>query len=103
MEDCLALNRVGLTTITISKIFNVNQSAVSAKLRKAGVACTYPRRQSKGFMEDVFFNLSAQEQEYLSEQCRKTPIKEYLASLIKKDYAEAEGNSKPSNELPPWK
>lgn len=86
-SDLIALNTVGLSTMTIGKIFSVNQSAVTARLKKLNMPSFYQRGKSRTFMEDIFFNLSPEEKEYLTSRAMENGIKSYLENLIKEDYA----------------
>lgn len=78
----IGLVKVGITQSTIANMFNCNQTAVSAKIRKYGLDSF----GSKEF-ENIFFNLSPEEKEWYVLKAEESSLSDFIISLIKESYA----------------
>lgn len=83
-NQILALNSVGLSLTTISKILNCHHTTVATRLRENGVRAGDTRRS---FMEDIYTSLTPHQQAWLVNQLGSVrPVKDFVRGLIIEAY-----------------
>ena len=87
-EDIIRLNSVGLSLATIATILSCHPTTITLRLKALGISPADTRRT---FMEDVFRNLSLDQQEWLANQLGPTiTVKQFVTDLIVKAYINKE-------------
>lgn len=87
-SDIVRLNYVGLPLKAIGEILGCHYATITNRMKAMNLAPVDTRR---GFMEDIFKDLSADQQDWLSNYLynNQIPIKSFLSFLIQKAYAGA--------------
>lgn len=84
--DIIRLNSVGLSLATIANALQVHPTTVTLRLRSLKIP---PADTRRSFMEDIFLQLSTQEQEWLADKLGPTlSIKDLVKDLIQLKYKE---------------
>lgn len=85
--DILRMNSVGLSLATIARALGCHPTTITLRLKSLKVE---PADTRRSFMEDVFLELTEEEQEWLADQLGAQPaIKNFIRDLIKKEYKHA--------------
>lgn len=85
--DVVRLNSVGLSLATIGRVLGCHQTTVTIRLKSLGIV---PADTRRSFMEDVFMNLSLEQQEWLADQMAKgQSVATFVKDLIVKAHIEA--------------
>lgn len=84
--EVLRLNSVGLSLATVANCIGCHPTTVTLRLKRLGVDPADTRRT---FMEDVFLQLSFQEQEWLADELARQNIsvKTFVKRLLKQAYS----------------
>ncbi len=78
--DIITLNSVGLSLNSVGHALGVHPTSVTIRLKALNIP---PADTRRAFMEDIFFALTPQQQEFLANQVAGTKtIKEYVKELI---------------------
>lgn len=82
--DLIRMNSVGLSLGTIANHMDVHPTTITGRLKALGVPPADTRRT---FMEDVFFGLTTNQQDWLADQLGPhISIKDYIRNLLVKEY-----------------
>lgn len=86
--DVVRLNSVGLSLATIGRVLGCHQTTVTIRLKSLGIV---PADTRRSFMEDVFMNLTLEQQEWLADQMAKgQSVATFVKDLIVKAHIEAD-------------
>lgn len=86
--DVVRLNSVGLSLATIGRVLGCHQTTVTIRLKSLGIV---PADTRRSFMEDVFMNLSLEQQEWLADQMAKgQSVATFVKDLIVKAHNKAD-------------
>lgn len=84
-EDILRMNSVGLSLATIARALDCHPTTITLRLKNLKVQPTDTRRS---FMEDIFMELTLEQQEWLADQLDPyLTIKDFVKKLIQNEYA----------------
>ena len=93
--DIIRLNSVGLSLATIARALQCHPTTITIRLKALGIP---PADTRRSFMEDIFLQLTTEQQEWLADQVTTTNIKEFVKQLIIDTHAAAspnQGNNAP--------
>lgn len=82
--DIIRLNSVGLSLATIAKALDCHPTTITLRLRSLKIP---PADTRRSFMEDIFLQLSLQEQEWLADQLTAgLSVKDFVKQLIQNKF-----------------
>ena len=83
-EDIIRMNSVGLSLATIARALNCHPTTVTLRLKSLRVQ---PADTRRSFMEDIFLELTLDQQEWLADQLNPyLSIKDFVKKLIQNEY-----------------
>lgn len=91
--DIIRLNSVGLSLATIARALDCHPTTITLRLKSLKIP---PADTRRSFMEDVFLQLSLDEQEWLANSLSASmSIKDFVKKLIQEKHAEVsnQGNN----------
>lgn len=84
-EDIIRMNSVGLSLSTIAKALGCHPTTITLRLKNLKIE---PADTRRSFMEDVFLELTTDQQEWLADQLGPyLSIKDFIRKLIQNEYA----------------
>ena len=93
--DIIRLNSVGLSLATIARALQCHPTTITIRLKALGIP---PADTRRSFMEDIFLQLTTEQQEWLADQVTTTNIKDFVKQLLIDMHAAAspnQGNNAP--------
>lgn len=89
-EELIRLNSIGLSLVTMAKIFQCHPTAITHRLQALKIQPVDTRRS---FMEDILMKLSEEQQNWLADLLGPHyNIKEYLLDVLVKEFIKQQGN-----------
>lgn len=77
----IGLAKVGITQTTMANLFECHQTAISAKMRKLNLTSFGSKE-----LENIFFNLSAEEKDWYVSKVIKSSFSSFITELIQEQY-----------------
>ena len=87
--DIIRLNSVGLSLATIARALQCHPTTITIRLKALGIP---PADTRRSFMEDIFLQLTTEQQEWLADQVTTTNIKDFVKQLFIDTHAAASPN-----------
>lgn len=87
--DIIRLNSVGLSLATIARALQCHPTTITIRLKALGIP---PADTRRSFMEDIFLQLTTEQQEWLADQVTTTNIKDFVKQLLIDMHAAASPN-----------
>lgn len=87
--DIIRLNSVGLSLATIARALQCHPTTITIRLKALGIP---PADTRRSFMEDIFLQLTTEQQEWLADQVTTTNIKDFVKQLLIDTHAAASPN-----------